>query len=481
MSLPRTATSDYDVVSYPPGAYRQTHPDRLATIGTLLGMDTPDVGACRVLEVGCGDGSNLIPMAVALPGSTFLGVDLAEAPIQRGRALIEAAGLTNVELQALDLLQFPGDYGQFDYIIAHGLLSWVPDFVRKKWWQVVADHLSPNGVAYASYNAYPAGHLRNATRDIMNFHLARQSTPVVERAATGREFLEKLADMATGDPVWKSVLTFESQRLRTQRLEVIHHDEAGPCFMPFHFSDIAGEADHVGLRYVAEASVRRLFAPVNAAMRDVLDALGESDLVSREQYLDFLEFRSFRETVFCRKEVVLRRDGIEAALSKVLAASALCKVPGAADGRTTFRDRKSDGVIHTNNPEVIRILERLESTWPSALRIAEFAGNAGEAIGQLVAAGLVELRMHPLVPRRRMGRVPVASSLARVQLATGTRTSNLLHFMVELDLPIARQLVCRLDGTPSMRDLERICAGIPGGAEAVLEPLYRHGLLLNQP
>jgi hypothetical protein len=138
-------------------------------------------------------------------------------------------------------------------------------------------------------------------------------------------------------------------------------------------------------------------------------------------------------------------------------------------------------VIHTNNPDVIRILERLESAWPSALPVMEFAGSASGAIGQLVAAGLVELRMHPLVPPRRMGRVPVASSLARVQLATGTRTSNLLHFMVELDLPIARQLVCRLDGTPSMRELERMCAGIPGGAEAVLEPLYLHGLLFNQP
>ena len=110
----------YDVVAYPPGSYRQSHPDRLATLATLLGMDVAPVGACRVLEVGCGDGSNLIPMAVGLPGSEFFGVDLAAAPIARGNAVIAAAGLGNVRLEALDLMAFPEDAGTFEYIVAHG-------------------------------------------------------------------------------------------------------------------------------------------------------------------------------------------------------------------------------------------------------------------------------------------------------------------------------------------------------------------------
>lgn len=144
-------------------------------------MYVAPIGACRVLEVGCGDGSNLIPMAVGLPGGEFFGVNLASPPIARGNAVIAAAGQRNVRLEALDPMAFPEDAGECDYIVAHGFCSWVPDFVRKRLWEVIGRHLAPNGVAYASYNAYLAAHLQNAVRDVMNFHAA-------ERGAWGGRF-----------------------------------------------------------------------------------------------------------------------------------------------------------------------------------------------------------------------------------------------------------------------------------------------------
>ena len=58
----------YDEVPYPGRAFPQTHPDRLATMATLYGLDAAPPDACRVLELGCGDGGNLLPMALALPG-----------------------------------------------------------------------------------------------------------------------------------------------------------------------------------------------------------------------------------------------------------------------------------------------------------------------------------------------------------------------------------------------------------------------------
>lgn len=80
----------YDEVLYPGYAYRQTHPDRLATMATLFGMTPAPVEGCRVLELGCGEGGNLIPMAFGLPRSQFLGIDLAQRPIQKGQAMVEA-------------------------------------------------------------------------------------------------------------------------------------------------------------------------------------------------------------------------------------------------------------------------------------------------------------------------------------------------------------------------------------------------------
>lgn len=121
------ASTAYDDVPYPSVPFPQTHPDRLATLATLFGMRTASVEGCRVLELGCGDGGNLIPMALVLPGSRFLGLDLAGEPIGRGRATINALGLRNVELRQEDLRAFDrsvdADLEPFDFIIGHGVYS----------------------------------------------------------------------------------------------------------------------------------------------------------------------------------------------------------------------------------------------------------------------------------------------------------------------------------------------------------------------
>ena len=95
-------------------------------------MNPPPIDNCRVLEIGCASGGNLIPMAVTLPNSYFVGIDFAERQIADGQQVVAALGLTNVRLLAEDVLQITADFGQFDYIIAHGIYSWVPPEVREK-------------------------------------------------------------------------------------------------------------------------------------------------------------------------------------------------------------------------------------------------------------------------------------------------------------------------------------------------------------
>ena len=122
----------YDALAYPSRVWPQTHPDRLATNATLFGMSPTPVDKCRVLELGCGDGTNLIAMAFSLPGSTFLGVDLAPTVIAKAKAEAKDLGLTNVEFHCADLLKWSPPEGTFDYIIAHGFYSWVPAPVRER-------------------------------------------------------------------------------------------------------------------------------------------------------------------------------------------------------------------------------------------------------------------------------------------------------------------------------------------------------------
>ena len=157
----------YDEVEYPSRSFSQTHPARAAAIGTLLGMTPPSPASCRVLEVGCGSGWNLIPMAAALPEARFEGFDLAQSAIESAKRDAASLGLSNLRFEHLDLMNLPADFGQFDYIIAHGFYSWVPAPVRLKLLDLCQKHLAPNGLAFVSFNAYPYARLRLMWREMM--------------------------------------------------------------------------------------------------------------------------------------------------------------------------------------------------------------------------------------------------------------------------------------------------------------------------
>ncbi|MFU8839051.1 MAG: class I SAM-dependent methyltransferase, partial [Thiohalomonadaceae bacterium] len=120
----------YDDIPYQSHAIPETHPQALAALARLSGIESANPQQCRVLELACASGGNLIPMAWQLPGSQFVGIDLSAMQIHEGQQRIAQTGLTNIQLQTGDILDYQPE-GFFDYIIAHGVYSWVPEAVRK--------------------------------------------------------------------------------------------------------------------------------------------------------------------------------------------------------------------------------------------------------------------------------------------------------------------------------------------------------------
>ena len=179
------ADNSYHQVPYLTVPLAQTHPDRLASVAALFGMAPAPVTACRVLEVGCGTGGNLIPMAYFLPGSRFTGIDLAEGAVAEGLRAAGELGLGNLDLIAMDLCEIGPAMGEFDYIIAHGVYSWIPEDVRDRLLAVCRERLAPQGVACISYNALPGRHVRMMLREMMLYH-TRDCTDAGERIEIGR-------------------------------------------------------------------------------------------------------------------------------------------------------------------------------------------------------------------------------------------------------------------------------------------------------
>jgi trans-aconitate methyltransferase len=301
----QAAASDlYEDVRYPGFPFPQTHPDRLALLARLHGLEpaAPD-DACRVLEVGCADGINVLGMAASAPGLEAVGIDSAAGPLERGRELARAAGLANVRLEALDLRDAGDALGRFDYVVAHGLYAWVPDEVRDALMALLAGCLSPHGVAFVSYNANPGAQLRAMLREMALMH-AGDAGPAQERAAGARELYELMAPWVTERPdAYGAVLEHELERLRRLNTPALVHDDLAALYRPVWLRDFAAHARTHGLEYLCEAELSELEADRHPEGFDaVLDSVAGGDRVVWEQYADFLAGRTFRQTLLCRAE-----------------------------------------------------------------------------------------------------------------------------------------------------------------------------------
>ena len=279
----------------------QTHPEHLATLGVFFGMNPPPVENCRVLELGCGDGNSLLAHAFNLPDAHFVGVDLAENHIQKAKKSVEELNFNNIEFHQTDVMKISReDFGKFDYITAHGLFSWVPEFVREKILSLYREMLAPNGVGYISFNAFPGAHQRQMVGNIMRYFTRKISEPL-EKVEKSVAFLDFLTENSGEAEVYQAVLKKESERFSKLNASEIFHDDLAEINQPFYFYEFAALLEKHGLQFLAEADLHAMFpdglAPEAVEFIDSLD-----DIIEREQYIDFFRGHTFRRVLFCRKE-----------------------------------------------------------------------------------------------------------------------------------------------------------------------------------
>lgn len=226
-------TTSYDTVAYPTALFPQTHPDRLALIARLHGLSAPATERARVLEIGGGDGFNLIALAAAFPDARFVSFDLSAAATARGQALVRAAGIGNVRIEQADILDYVAavEPGSFDYVVAHGVYAWVPGVVQRAVMELAGKALAPDGVFFVSYNALPGGHIRQVMREMLLAALA-DVHGIDARIAAARAFLEDHARPREGDDSVVTAMRAQSVAMLTRPDAVLFHDELGDVFSP---------------------------------------------------------------------------------------------------------------------------------------------------------------------------------------------------------------------------------------------------------
>lgn len=524
-SVSRTS---YDEVPYPSLSHSQCHPDRLATVATLLGMSPPPVERCRVLELGCASGGNLIPIAHGLPESESMGLDISARQIAEGQAAVEALGLKNIALKHLDILDVNADLGQFDYIIAHGVFSWVPRPMRDKIFDICKRNLAPDGVAYVSYNTYPGWHMLGIMREMMLYH-TRSLTDPQQRAAQARALLDFLAEsISAKDSAYGSYLNMYAKFLqgelkgaRPRSDAFLIHDELEEVNEPFYFYQFAEQAAHHGLQYLGEAEFSTMLSSsFPPQVSETLRKMARS-VVDLEQYMDFLRNRTFRQTLLCHQDVALTRQLKPERLTTFHVASPAQAVASRPNVRSITVEKfraSDDATLATDHPVTKAAMLYLAEIWPQAVPFDGLLSTAHSRLGldatakqddaTVLAANLLTaygysgklVELHVYAPHfvLEVSERPVASPLSRFQAQSSSRVTNLRHERVRLN-EFDRYLLRHLDGSHDRAALiEALSAGpvaegilviqqdaekardvLAGGVEKSLRWLARTALLVS--
>jgi SAM-dependent methyltransferase len=482
----------YDQVRYPGKFYPQSSADRLATLGRLCGLTTRLPARCRLLELGCGDGGNLIPQALAFPQARFVGVDLAASAVEDGRRTIAALGLVNIELHVADIAGFDAGSEHFDYITAHGVLSWVPEPVREALLALCGRCLAPQGVAYVSYSALPGAYLRSVPRDLMRFHTRAVSDPLL-RPRLAREAIDFVLAAVPGHTFTRELMEREMAGFEGKDYFLLHDllaDENEPLYF-LDFVDAAGEHD---LQFLAEADFGTMStAGYPPPVQRQLDGL--PNRLEREQYIDFIQLRRFRQTLLCRRG---------AAVDVMVTAERLADLHFSTHAQPLRPDADAHGAepIEFRHPYQgsFRAAEPVAKALALVLargdrRGMDFAALTAGVAQTLGRSGvdllpaLMSLHDRHLVAIHAsrwdfcvtVGPRPRVNAYARWLAARGSPVVNAAHGTFALPTAMLRRLVQLLDGTRSHDDLlEALAAETPPAEQEALttETLRRRLQLL---
>lgn len=460
------ARSPYATVSYLGVADPGAHVRCLEGLASLFGIGPADVDQCRVLELGCASGMNLIPQACDYPDSRFVGVDFAADQVAGAQSIVDELGLDNVELRHDSFTEIDESWGQFDYVLCPGVFSWVAPEIQEKILTICKENLSPQGVAVVTYNVYPGWHSKRLVRDLMRYHAAAFDEPE-RQISEARSVLEVVADGVAAETVQGKVFRSERDYLRTARDYYLYHDYLVEDNRPLYFHEFVQRAETHDLQFVSDASFAGMSGTFMA--REIQKVLARTPLVQRCQLLDFLRNESFHKTLLCHRQVALDRQWKPENMMRFHVA--LVEKPSPIDldvgSHQPVGLQFTPGKLTTSEPLGKAAIKHLIDIWPKAARIDELhaaalsqlpattrtascegdAGRdtlAGAMLGAFVA-GLSKIYLHPPALCTSVSERPQVTPLSRILARHGSVLVSQVHENIMLD-DVRSFVASRLDG-----------------------------------
>ncbi|MEM9726652.1 MAG: methyltransferase [Pseudomonadota bacterium] len=345
-------------------------------------------------DLGCGNAVSLNLLAACFPDSAFYGVDLSAQHIANGRALAEAAGATNltlVEGAFADLAE--RDPPQFDFIVAHGVLSWVNADAQKEILAFVERFLAPEGVLLITYNAAPGWARHVPVRELLGSLADTREGALDQRLRYAREALGHLSKLNL--PYFSKTPDAAEliDMLREKDLRYVAHEYLSDCWRPLHFSEVNDMFEGAGLRFCGTPDHQRRLQ--GASLREVLKAVFPGaehspwPSAADENRTSLLLCERFRRDIFCRPELLERRQ----AEPQIDAWAPM------ANMRAALNSVGQRGGGHAADPKILAACARGEADLSALRKISDFAELGPEfdaRLSRLLADGALQMFRRPV-------------------------------------------------------------------------------------
>jgi ubiquinone/menaquinone biosynthesis C-methylase UbiE len=387
-----------------------------------------------------------------MPSATFVGVDRSSRQIGAAREAARAAGLGNVTWHAAAFENAPLE-GAFDYVLCHGVASWVPVTTRRALFAAMARALAPGGVAHASFNVLPGWYERLAARDWLRFSAATGSPGP---AAAALDWLRTRVSPERAE--YKHALEAVARRIAETEPAYVAHEYLAEEHHPELVARVLAEAEEAGLAYLGDAIPQ---ATAFELLDDETVARAEGlRPADAQQLVDFVTGASFRRALFVRADEASARGWRwprrldPAALSSLRVASRLVPAAAKSDGGAVERFRVGELTVEIADPHARRALHALARVAPASLAWDELAREAGggaalqaELFDAWLATGALDL--HAFAPKLATfpSPRPRACPVARARAAHGGSLTNAWHHEVVLPAEIVRDVLALADGT----------------------------------
>lgn len=394
-SVDQQIAHHYDDRPYASEAFYFSSPVHIQAVAHLYGVVAPPPQRARVLEIGCAAGGNILPFALAYPDAEVVGVDLSPVQIEAGRKVLARAGVKNMTLHAMSLTDIGSEFGKFDYIIAHGVFSWVPQAVREALMKLCNTHLTDEGVAYISYNTYPGWKAGDILRDAMTLH-AHGLSAGKERVESARAVINMFTQGMAGSNTLGAALRNVLHTLNRLPDYYLEHEYLETFNAPCYLVEFADLAMRNGLEHVGDAQPQQEISAnygQNVQLNLSLIALGQPRLV-RQQYLDFLVGQNFRKSLLIQlarqAEVLHQPDPGKA--RELRFAARFDKVDAPVDASPGQRGqwlRDQGGVtLCADSAAMLAVADLLTREWPRSLTVAELSERIDLPLAEIERAWL---------------------------------------------------------------------------------------------